>query len=328
MSQKAMAAVSRFVEHVDQQRTMREGKENEEPTPASEAIVAERGRLMDEVVEAAGLTAKQIQTGLGVNRTTWERWRKMESIPNRTHLAHLQRLIEDHGSSLALRPSVQTLPEPLMFLSASPRTYSQLRVLFSHGDYHWKDAVFHFQKPFSDTLTVVDMASLALNGCQIVYMLKPSLLSGDDKKGWLCSFVQNMVLSLSRKVSSRALASFCFVEISDDEDKSLDQFGVLNFWSLNEGARVGYFWEGNPTDKAEDYASQARKYTPTEASDERFDSLKQQYYDSLRKAFDTIKSNTSGEVEKEFNHDKRKYPFEIPKIIAKTQRTETVTVYV
>jgi hypothetical protein len=328
MNQKGIVAMERLTEHVERQRVTRETEGYKKSIRPSKAAVAEREAIMDEIVEAAGLSASAIQVRLGVNRTTWERWRKMGSIPNRTHLDHLRRLIEDQGSASLPHPSMPTLPSPLTFLSWTPRTYGQLRVLFSHADYHWKDAVFHFKSPFEDKMTGVDMASLALNGCRLVYILKSSYLSNNSGTTWLNSFVEDMVSSLGRKVSSRALANFCLVEITDSDDESLREFGVLNFWSLNEEDRVGYFWKGNQTAKAEDYTSDPDKYTPTEASDVHFDPLKQQYYAALQKAFDTIDSNTSREVEKQFDNEKGKFPFDIPRIIAASTENKILTVYI
>lgn len=328
MHQEGIAAINRLAQHVEKQRATRETEGYKQSVEPPRATVAEREAIMDQIVDALGRPPKEIQVRLGVSRTTWERWRKMESIPNRSHLEHLRRLMEDNGNESAPRLAIETLPPPLEFLTGSPCTYSRLRVLFSHGTYHWKDAVFHFRTPFSDKNTVVDMASLALNGCRLVYILKSSLLSGKEGERWPDSFVGKMVAGLGRQVSAQVLASLCFVEVSDNDDAQLKEFGVLNFWSTKEEDRVGYIWFGNEQSDAEVYASEAEKYIAKPASDEDFEPLKLQYYPALQKAFDAIDPNAR-KADAEYINLKKKYRFIIPKIVSgEINESENLEIYV
>jgi hypothetical protein len=136
-----------------------------------------------------------------------------------------------------------------------------------------------------------------------------------------------MVKGLGRKVSAQALANFCFVEITDEEDGKLDQFGVLNFLAFNKEVRVGYIWLGGE-DKADKSMLEPGKYIAKAASDESFEPLKLKYLKALNHAFNKINSNTPSNVEKEYDENRRKYPFEIPKIINKTNEEKNIIVYV
>jgi len=320
MNEKGIAAVNRLTQHVEQQRKVRGDK------MLTKAEIAEREIIMDDIVEALDLTPKLIQQRLVVNRTTWERWRKMDSIPNPSQLDRIRRLVEDDGSSSVPRP--QALASPLDFLTASPCTFAQLRVLFSHAAFHWNDAIFHFRKPFDDQNHVIDMASLALNGCRQVYILKSSLLAENSEDHWAQKLVTNMVIGLGRQVAAQALANFCLVEISEDEDRLLAEFGVLNFKYATETTSVGYFWFGNENFNSGDFIFKPDSYKVKPANDQSFEPLRLQYGKTLDEAFKIINENTPNNVGKGYDDDRKKYSFEIPKIINKTNELKTVTVYV
>lgn len=318
----AINVLEKFDAHAERHRATRQP--GVEPP---ESQIREREAIMDALIEASGFSAQQIQVGLGINRTTWERWRKMGSVPNRGHLDHLRRIIQERSGISDAPVSSPMLPGPLAFLSWSPRTYSQLRVAFLHRNYNWKDAVFHFKKPYEDDNSVVDMATLALNGCKIVYLLESSQLDGDEQTGWIYLFVQNMVSCLGRKTSSRALANFAFVELVENK-KLEDEFGVLNFRSTNGDERVGYFWTGNTSSDAIKMTKKAATYTVHEADDDRFEILKRFYAKALDMAFKEIDKNNSNEVEYEFDYQIEKYPFVLPRINANSNILQKITVYV
>jgi hypothetical protein len=323
MNQKAIAAVNRLTEHVEQQKKARD---TDKDRVATKAEIGAREIIMDEIVEALGLTPKLIQDRLVINRTTWERWRRMDSIPNQSQLDRLRRLVEDDESSSV--PRRQTLTSPLEFLNATPCTYAQLRVLFSHEAFHWNDAIFHFRKPFYDPIHVIDMASLALNGCRQIYMLKSSLLAENSKDHWAQELVTNMVKGLGRQVAAQALANFCLVEISEEEDKNIKEFGVLNFKYATENTSVGYFWFGNDNFDSKNSIFKADAYMAKRANDESFEPLRLQYGKTLDQAFKIINDNTPSNVGKEYDDEAKKYPLEIPKIINKTNEPKNVIVYV
>jgi hypothetical protein len=222
------------------------------------------------------------------------------------------------------------LDSPIEFLSGSPQTYSQLRVAFLHAAYGWKDAVFYFNTPFSDPQTVVDMATLALNGCKIVYLLGNTLLSKDPDNAWIDEFVTIMVRCLGPKTSSLVLAKFCFLELADDSElEEIGEFGILNFWSPHVEKRVGYRWNGNASKSASDFSEKPNAYIPALAGDYKFDCLigEGAYGPAVSAAFKAIDENTSFEVEQDVDPERGKF-FKLPKINSKTNLREDITVYV
>lgn len=312
MNQSKTMSIDRLITHAEEQKAQR--KADAKWTP-SEDDVHNREVIMDGILDDLGATPAEIQEMLGVNRTTWERWRRCESIPGRSRLYHLKRVVENGGDSPETR-SEPLLPDPLEFLTASPCTYGQLRVLFSHSSYNWQDAVFHFREPFVDMPTVIDMASLALNGCSLVYLLDSKYFPDpvDDNVWWPRDFTRSMVECLGRKVAAQALSNFCFVEISAAEEKNLKEFGLLNFWSKDEKEKVAYIWQPNgntPENKSERFMNQPDVYTPKKPCDDLFEPLRLDFSEALSIARKAIKENS---FDVEYDDDTQKHRFGIPTV--------------
>lgn len=326
MNEKGISAIERLIKNVETQRNLRD-REQFDPADTRHAfLIEEREKAMDEVVEVSGLSLKKLQTALGISRTTWDRWKKFENIPNKAHLLHLERLINDSrvnriddATGTVSRP----LQRPLDFITSSPLSYGQLRVLFLYANYRWKNAVFHFRKPFKDDWTVVDMAAMALNGCHIAYLIGASTLGRTNGESFLEEFVQRMVSCLGREVSSTALGNFCFVEITDQQDNELVEFGVLNMWDPEEDDRVGYIWDVEEQGSAEEHLRKPNQYRPKLANDQIFDPLREEFKESLLLASKAIAAYASRGAEYGYDDDARKHFIQVLKFKSQTNQNET-----
>jgi hypothetical protein len=316
--------IKRLADHVQRQRDNREKDRDYEPTDVE---VAERRQLMDDIVDALELPPKEIQTKLDVNRTTWERWRTMESTPNSSHLDHLKRLLRDHDKPQAMDVGARSVPIPLAFLSATPRTSLRLSNLFTRAAYKWQDAVFHFTSPFDDDSTIGDMASLAGNGCRIVYIVSHQL---DEKKldRWPGAFVKRMMAGFGAKQTAETLASFCIVTVPETQFAAVGEFGVLNFTSGKEESRVGYHWRGDKKATKRPDSSMVNVYDAVAANDDSFSALKRQYNAVLCDAFELIDENVrKGVHEPEYDDQNRRYQ-KLPVIDSETKAKHELKFYV
>jgi len=327
MNQSKTKSIDRLIAHAEEQKAQRKANAGWKP---SDGDVRERELIMDGILDDLGETPPEIQEMLGVNRTTWERWRRCISIPGRSRLDHLKRIVENDGDSSEAE-SEPSLPDPLEFLTYSPRTYGQLRVLFSHSSYNWRDAVFHFRKPFVDITAVIDMASLALNGCSLVYLLNSKYFPdpGGDDAWWPRNFTRSMAKGLGRKVAAQALSNFCFVEISENEERKLKEFGLLNFWSKSEKKKIAYIWQANDDDKneSENFMTQPDVYNPTKPADDSFEVLQLDFSSALSMAHKAVKENS---FDLEYDDDAQAYRFGIPTVRKKEEeyKIERLEIYV
>lgn len=311
MNHDGVKLMARLTDHIKAQMDTRATEGYKKSIRPPKSVSAERKAIMDEVVKFIGLPLKELQVKLAVNRTTWERWERMESIPKRSHLDYLRRLMEDAEKKLTRAANQQFLPKPAEYISEDPRTYGQLRVLFFHRAYNWEDAIFHFQTPFQDAGYIVDLASLALNGCKVVYIMKASKLKPTD---WSDSFVKNMSAALGVRVANQVLAGLCILEVNDDEDSLPPDFGILNFESGKNDEKVGYIWIGKPGNDSSHFVTQPNQYYAIPATAKVFYTLKLQYNTLLGLAFDAITKNRAKPAplpEESYDESERKFAFTI-----------------
>lgn len=253
-----MSKVVEFIDHVGMQRKERE-KEGYQPSSEDRK---RRAEIMAQIPADLGLTVEQLHGKLMINRSTWDRWRSMTSVPAQSKLEALLSIAE---VAVEPEPAVSIAGfSPLEIISNSPWSYSQLRVMF--GAYNWKSAIFRFTSPFSDSDTAVDMAIMAMRGCRIVYVK-------DDARDWAERFVANLLFSLGKKVTARVLANFCVIE-SESAWFSHDQnYGILDYHSRFEdrASSIGYIWRGD-VDKT-DQRGAIGAYSPVIAEDDLFSDL-------------------------------------------------------
>lgn len=274
MTQSAVHAVSEFAAHVDaQDRARQHAKDAQSKYEPSHQERAERDRLMQGLLEALGLSKTELQTKLGIDRATWDRWRAMSSIPHRSYLEALARFAaqqEKNGSHEATRP------RPHEMLNARPHTWGHLRLVYSL--FPWENAVFNFKKPYCDAGTATEMALLALRGCNIVYFMP----SGADE--WRTAFAANLVAVLGKNYAARALSRICIIELEND----MQEFGLFNYEAKDPDECVGYFWkgDGDPGQRPGDAAE--NQYDAFPASDDLVSDLREKYWKPIHDAFSEI----------------------------------------
>lgn len=291
MSQNSVQAASAFAAHIEKQERERQScKERGEPYEPLPEERACRERLMQELLASLGLSKVELQSKLSIDRATWDRWRAMSSIPQRSHLDAITRFAAQH-----LRHSADEVlyvtPRPHEMLSARPRTLGRLRLVY--GFFEWKNAVFVFKNPWHDSTTATEMALLALRGCSLIYIMS-------DPDSWRNKFTNSLVSVLGKNDAARALSRICIVGVSPDElaDAPNNGFGIFNFEATNPDDCTGYVWNEHtkeadntrPDDERDDC------YDAFPASDSLVSDLREQFGARINKAFETIEQSPLPEL--------------------------------
>lgn len=279
MVQNPVQSASAFAAHVEaQEKSRKERGKDYEPSSEDRKY---RDEVMQGLLAALEVSKAELQARLGIDRATWDRWRAMTSIPQRSHLEAIARFAaqqEKSGSHVATRP------RPHEMLSARPRTLGRLRLVYSLFD--WENAVFVFKSPWSDANTATEMALLALRGCNIVYIT-------ENTNCWRAEFAKSLVTVLGKNDAARALSNICVIEVMEGELDDFPEFGlgIFNFEARNPDDCVGYVWKGTkeksssesrPEDSAHDI------YDAFPSSDYLVSDLREKFGSRLNRAFNRI----------------------------------------
>jgi len=274
MRENAARAIAAFTEHVAKLATSKNLEPHQEP---SEEDKAERDRLMQEVLDAFGLSKRALQTQLNIDKSTWDRWRAIKSVPQPSHLVALGRFARQKDS--VDDEDGDREPRPLDMLLEGPKTWGRVRLVYSY--YPWRNAVFNFRTPYKNLSVATDMARLALKRCSIVYCM-------EQAEDWSREFSKTFVNILGRTYAARALSQICIVKA---ELLGMPQFGVFNYEAESIDMRVGYVWKG--ADSVE-----PPKETDTDVYDgepgngDLFRELHERYDGLIQRAFEKITKNT------------------------------------
>ena len=230
-----------------------------------------RGQLMQDVLDALGLTKVQLQSMLMIDKATWDRWRSIKTIPSSSHLETLARFAQEAEQ----KASKQTRPSPYDMLALGPKTWGRLRLVYSY--YAWDNAVFNFLEPFDDEPTATEMALLALRDCRLVYFM-------DKPEPWRTNFRKTLVKILGTSYAARALSQFCIITPAVKDIPG--EFGVFNYEAKAVKDRAGYRWKwngkGRPSDSTEGV------YDPVLGEDELFLDLHDKYDQLIHGALNKI----------------------------------------
>jgi len=274
MDTSALQAANALADHFAIQDRSRQkekkGGIKREPAPGD---IQERERLMQQLLDASGLSKTALQAQLRIDKATWDRWRYMVTIPHRSHIDSLIRFAKEADQKKALQEDA-TKPRPLEMLLAGPKTWARLRLVYTY--YNWNNAVFSFKAPYNDAETVTEMALLALKGCRIVYFK-------NEPTEWLDKFKAELVTILGATYAARALSRFCIIPKALTE---MPEFGVFNYESPDEQDRVGFQWKGkNPERKAD---SSEEVYDAVPGNSDLFIDLHSKYGHLIHAAFTEI----------------------------------------
>lgn len=288
MTNGAVQAVRELVAHVDAHERARQAVQGKyEP---SEEEKTKREACLQKVLDELGSSKAELQNKLGIDRSTWDRWRTMSSVPHRSYLEALNRYAEEKEKDIS-RGGAK--PAPLLMLSARPRTWGRLRLVYSL--FAWQNAIFHFNKPFVDSETATEMALLSLRGCNIIYITK-------NPNDWANKFSSILQKVLGKTYAARALSRICVIETPNDFDDQLQEFGVFNFETPDAADSVGYIWTGEKdADRPSDVKSEV--YDPIPASDDNVIDLKAIYNASVQEAMGIISKRDNGDFWSNLDHD-------------------------
>jgi hypothetical protein len=272
MTSNAVLAVKAFSNHVASIASARSGNDSK----PSENDRAERERLMQEMLSALGLTKPEFLNKLKIDKSTWDRWRSIYSVPHPAHLYALSRFAEQKGRAEASREE-STQPSPTNMLLSDHKTWGRLRLVYSH--YDWDNAVFNFQNPYKDPQTVLEMALLALKQCSMVYFKK-------NPAEWAQHFTGVLVNILGKTDAARALSKFCII----DEAFEGTDFAIFNYEAKNENERAGYIWKGGAGERPSDEAKDI--YDVMGRGADVYNDLHEKYNLIIQKAFSTIQERS------------------------------------
>lgn len=303
MEHNPVQAADAFAAHILAQRNAKDSDASYEPTPDEKG---RRDSLMQDLLLALGLSKLELQARLSIDKATWDRWRAMSSIPQRSHLEAISRFAAQHDKT---SNHIATRPRPLEMLSARPRTLGRLRLVYSLFD--WENAVFAFRNPWHDAKTATEMALLALRGCNIVYVMPAAT-------EWRKKFADSLVSVLGKNDAARALSKVCIIDAKEDELTDLPEFGlgIFNFEAKNPDNCVGYVWKGStesndPSPRPED--SEQDRYDAFPSSDYLVSDLREKFGERLNQAFAQIEKSLLVDLWAPIlNHDTRTYLLEIP----------------
>lgn len=274
MAPYPVQAVREFIAHIEaQSRARREAlSSGAEFLPSAEER-ARRESLMQNLLPALGMTREELQSQLGIDRATWDRWRAITSVPHRSYLETMARYAAERVST---EHEQAKLPPAHEMLSATPRTWGRLRLVYCI--FPWKNAVFGFKTPYYDYATVTEMALLALRGCRIIY-----ILSGAKK--WRSDFANSLVEVLGKNYAALALSRICIIEIPEALAKKMPAFGLFNYETKDPVDCVGYTWTDVPHLKKRPSDNQSGLYEAFPATDDRYTDVRDKFWLQIQKAF-------------------------------------------
>lgn len=279
MNKSTIDVVRSFVAHVNEQERARQQAKGRGPLGSydpSPDDKARRDSLMQDLLTALGMTKAELQTRLGIDKATWDRWRAMSSIPHRSYLEAMFRFATQQEKNDHYE---ETRPRPHEMLNARPHTWGRLRLVYSL--FPWKNAVFNFKKPYYDPTTATEMALLALRGCNIVYLMQ----NADD---WRINFTDTLVSVLGKNYAARALSRICIIKVSEMLPNDMPEFGLFNYEAKDPDDCVGYIWieQGQPGQRPQDNAD--NQYSAFPASDDLVNDLRDKFWEPIEKAFREI----------------------------------------
>lgn len=194
------------------------------------------------------LTPERLQRKLEINRSTWDRWKAGTSLPTSKTLETLgnlpEKLANEKGDPIAKFTD-------MAIIKGDPCSFSRIRLLFSLRP--WKRAIFYFRNAFTDNDRCIDVAILALKGCDIVYIFD----NNNEFKEWHEDFVKSLNDELGAELTARVLSQICVIKLDKELDYSKSGFGVLNYFRDSKD-HIGYNWQDKDKqdkDKTGEYSS-------------------------------------------------------------------------
>lgn len=276
---EAAIAVDRLILHIEEQQKERDSDPSYSPSRDQKQV---RAKILQDIALALDTTAQELQVRLGVNPSTWDRWKNMISIPSPSYLESLKRYSKEKNRD-EIKLENKDFGTPLQLLSGSPLTFGRIRLALSL--YEWDNAVFHFDPPFCDDKMVVDIATLALKGCRIIYLTS-------DIENWPKKLIAIMALALGSKLTAKALCQICLIKTLPTNTEGPKSYGVLNYEANEHNLSVGYVW--NLSDKGEQPSNtEDGAYTAYPANDDRFIELRLKYHSEINQAFEAINERLS-----------------------------------
>jgi len=307
MAHSPVQAANAFAAHIEAQEKSRQSAKDSGGTyePLAEDK-ARRDSVMQELLVALDLSKAELQASLSIDRATWDRWRAMSSIPQRSHLEAISRFAAQKEKS---SDHIATRLRPHEMLSARPRTLGRLRLVYSF--FPWENAVFAFNNPWYDANTATEMALLALRDCNIVYIMK-------NPSDWRKKFASSLVSVLGKNDAARALSKVCIIEATEDELSDFPEFGVgiFNFEAKDPDGSAGYIWKGSAesneqSPRPED--TEQEKYDAFPSSDCLISDLREKFGKRLNQAFKRIEDSPLVDLWAPIlNHETRSALLEIP----------------
>ena len=208
---------------------------------------ATRKEILDAFTKAIGLTQEKIMTNLGLNRSTWTKWRSLDSSPRTEQLDSLEELAL--GQNITLKSSINdkakdkaylerfSNPIPAYILEGGTPNRARIKLFF--WMFPWKNAVLRFDSPWTDDETLLEMALLALrpDRCGIVYMHE------NPSTEVIPSIAKGLVALLGAQDARRAIRRFAFVKLSKSIMVDHQQFSIWNF-KIDSPATCGYIFYG------------------------------------------------------------------------------------
>ncbi|MGE0356476.1 MAG: hypothetical protein AB7P08_06115 [Burkholderiales bacterium] len=256
-----------------------QAKQRDSNYAPSEEERARREQVMQSLLTALGLSRKELQSKLRIDKSTWDRWRAMTSIPHASYLQALERFASERTRSE--EASDDAMPAPLVMLNDGPKTWGCLRVVFSLHD--WDNVILHFKSPWEDADTAVEMACLALKKTRLVYFKS-------EPERWWATYRNHIVKALGKTYAARALSRVCV--IARELPVDMGQFAILNYEAPRPMDRVGYKWLGQDKRPLIDVPN---VYEAVSGSNDLFEEVHERYGPLIQRAFGEIDKRTWGD---------------------------------
>ena len=222
-------SLSYLVAVIKKERSDRKNRKNKDRGKNNEKECYQK--LFDKILQKLGLKeAAALQKELKINRSTWDRWKTGSSLPTSKTLETLENLPE----KLAGDPTKGFTEMEL--IKGDPCSFSRIRLLF--GLRPWKRAIFYFKEAFNDKDRCIDVAILALKGCDIVYIFD----NDENFDKWNKKFVENLNNELGAELTAPVLSQICVIKLDEELDYSRNGFGVLNYFPDSK-KHIGYNWQ-------------------------------------------------------------------------------------
>lgn len=283
----AAQAVAQFIAHVsyqEQEREKAKASEVEDDWVPSEQDRIERDKLLRDVLFALNLSRGELLARLRIEPITWDRWRKLKTVPQRMHLEALQRFAQPELSDGA--GGYAPMPLPLDMLTADPDYCTWERLLLVYTFFPWETAIFWYEHPWSDREAIAEVALLALRdgeerGCSIIYMVP-----ADEQ--WGQEYIENLKTAFGEADAARILSRICVIKLSGSDLKVYKKgFSLFNYEAHGDPRlAVGYVWLKG--DSRAQRTEEPPVYAAISASSPRFTHLRQEYGTIIKSALAII----------------------------------------